>query len=168
MITDRLRAHLTASLSILLLLLTACSSIDCPVQNTVYTVYTLHKSDLSTDTLNGDTLTVYSRRHNGSDTLLLNQITAVTQFTLPMGYSNPEDTLYFYLKVADGETTDTVWIKKENQPHFESVDCSAAFFHHITAVRHTRNGIDSIAINKSTVNYDGNTEHFHLYLKARR
>jgi len=61
---------------------------------------------------------------------------------------------------------DTVWIKKENYPHFESVDCSAAFFHKITDVRSTHNGIDSITINKRDVNYDAKTEHFHIYLKA--
>jgi hypothetical protein len=135
------------------------------VQNVVRTVYTLQKSDMSTDTLKGDTLSVFSRRRDGTDTLLLNSMTGVSMFSLPIGYTNPEDTLYFLLQFNSTYTLDTVWIKKENYPHFESVDCSASYFHTITDVRHTRHGLDSIVINKSSVDYDGKTEHFHLYLK---
>lgn len=168
MTTNRWRFFLVFSLSLILIFLTACSSIDCPVQNVVRTVYTLQKGDMTADTLKGDTLTVFTRRRDGTDTLLLSRITGVSTFALPMGFSNPEDTLYFYQKLDSTATLDTVWIKKENYPHFESVDCSASFFHTVTDVRHTHYGLDSIVINKSSVDYDAKTEHFHLYLKARR
>ena len=62
--------------------------------------------------------------------------------------------------------TDTVWIKKEDYPHFESVDCSAAFFHIITDVRYTRNYIDSIVIKNPSVTYDSKTVHFYFYPKS--
>lgn len=150
------------------MLYAACSSIDCPVENTVSTHYMLHKADMSTDTLNGRSLSVFSRRSDGTDTLLLGQLTSATAFSLPIGYANPEDTLYFYLVQDTLTTLDTVWIKKENMPHFESVDCSASYFHQLTAVRHTHNGIDSIVINNPSVNYDTTTEHFYIYFKARR
>ncbi len=143
----------------------ACTTIDCPVQNTVYTVYNLQKADGTPDTLK-DTMYVYTYRVDGKDTILYNAGIGKTTFTLPIGYSNPEDTLYFLLRNGTVLSLDTVWIKKENYPHFESVDCNAVFFHDITAVRTTHNGLDSITINKHNVDYDAKTEHFHIYFKA--
>ena len=144
---------------------TACTSIDCPVNNVVRTVYTLHKGDLSTDTLK-DSMYVATFRVDGSDSTILSSQGGITLFSLPIGYSNPEDTLYFIFKNGTYLAIDTVHIKKENIPHFESVDCSASFFHNITAVRSTHNAIDSITINNPSVTYDSETEHFHLYLKS--
>ena len=148
-----------------MLLTCACSSIDCPVQNTVYTAYELRTLDETADTLR-DTMFVYSRRLDGSDTLLYNAGIGITSFSLPIGYANPEDTLYFVFRNGSFRAIDTVWIKKENIPHFESVDCSAAFFHELTAVRTTHNAIDSIVIKNPSVTYDPETEHFYLYLKG--
>ena len=45
-------------------LLAACTSIDCPVQNAVYTVYSLKKADGTPDTLKTDTLWVWTPRAN--------------------------------------------------------------------------------------------------------
>jgi hypothetical protein len=59
-----------------------------------------------------------------------------------------------------------VWVKKEDFPHFESVDCNASFFHRLTDVRHTRHYIDSIVISNPSVDYDQKTEHFRLYPKT--
>lgn len=144
--------------------LIACTTIDCPVQNTVYTVYTLQTAEGKADTLR-DTMYVFSKRKDNKDTIIFNAGIDISKFTLPISYANPEDTLYFLLRNSGVMSLDTVWIKKENYPHFESVDCSAAFFHKITDVRSTHNGIDSITINKRDVNYDAKTEHFHIYLK---
>ena len=52
-------------------------------------------------------------------------------------------------------------------PHFESVDCHATYFHHITELKTTHHGIDSITIQNREVSYD-KREHFFLYLKADR
>ena len=144
----------------------SCTSIDCPVQTAVRTYYALQKSDQTTDTLK-DILYVVSRVLEGKDTLLLNQAITLTTFSLPIGYANPEDTLCFRFRNGSYAATDTVWIKKENIPHFESVDCSATFFHRLTAVRCTHHAIDSIIINSPTVDYDPQTIHFYLYLKSR-
>ena len=146
--------------------LSACSSIDCPVQNLVRTYYQLKTTGAAADTLT-DTLTITSRRADGSDTILLNRAVLLSSFALPMGYSNPEDTLYFRISNGTYVAVDTICIKKDNYPHFESVDCSASFFHQITAVRTTHHAIDSISINNTSVNYDTSPEHFHLYLKKR-
>ncbi|MBR1933303.1 MAG: hypothetical protein IJ841_06425 [Prevotella sp.] len=139
-------------------LLMACSSIECPVQNTVYTVYEL------ADTLH-DTLTVTSRRADGIDTTLLNSSVNPTVLNLPISYRNPVDTLVFTTQRL--AVTDTVWVAKDDIPHFESVDCNASFFHRLTSVSCTYHGIDSIRILHSTVDYDPSNAHIRIRFKAR-
>jgi len=151
--------------------LASCSSIDCPVENTVFTTYTLENPDGSTGSMTTDTLTIKTLRSNGTDSTLINSLTGsdINGFDLPISYTQPEDILYTTLRCASGTTyLDTIRIKKENHPHFESVDCQATYFHTITAISTTHHGIDSIVINKPYVSYDSSTEHFHLYLKADR
>ena len=149
------------------LLFCACSSVNCPLQNTVRTLYVLKKPNAEEPDTLKDTLFVFTFRADGSDTLLLNSAAGLTTLSLPVGYSNPEDTLLFYFRNNTFQALDTVWLKKDNYPHFESVDCSASFFHNVTAVRTTHNAIDSIVINNPSVTNDPATEHFHLYLKSR-
>ncbi len=160
--------------------ISACTSIDCPVQNLVYTSYELKKANGTTDTLNNDTLWVWTQRVNGTDTVISRQIignielncffgSSATAFQLPISYTQSEDVLYMLLRNSEGFSyIDTVRIKKENIPHFESVDCQAAYFHEITSVATTHNVIDSIVINNPHVNYDATTAHFHIYFKDQR
>ena len=155
-------------LSAFLLFLVACSTIDCPVQNKVavnYAVKTIVGGVEVNDTLK-DTLYVWSTRSDGDDTLIFNSGIDVSSFSLPVSYTHPEDKLVFCLvdtnKVAK---IDTVWIKKEDIPHFESVDCSAHFFHTLTAVRSTHEAIDTIFINNQKVNYDPSLDHIHIHFK---
>lgn len=156
---------------VVLLLLAAmagCTSIDCPVQNLVYTNYALQKADGKPDTLTYDTLWIWTQRADQTDTLLLNQLcgSSATAFSLPISYTQPEDVFCMLLADTLGNYyLDTLRIKKENIPHFESVDCQAAYFHEITSVSTTHNALDSVTINNPHVNYDTTTEHFHLYFK---
>ena len=146
----------------------ACTSVDCPVQNSVYTVYGLLKANGTTDTLTVDTLSVITRRSNQTLDTLLDKLTGKSTFDIPISYTQPEDTLFFALRDTLGNTyRDTVFLKKDNYPHFESVDCQASYFHRLTDVRSTHHIIDSIVINNPTVNYEATTEHFFLYLKTR-
>jgi hypothetical protein len=85
-----------------------------------------------------------------------------------MSHTLPEDSIFTSLKNKAGQTwLDTICIKKENYPHFESVDCKAVYFHYINEVTTTHHGIDSISIQNREVNYDS-SEHLFLYLKANR
>lgn len=136
----------------------SCTSIECAVQNKVETKYAVP------DTLN-DTLTIRSRRANGTDTLLLNRKARPTSFALPISYQNPVDTLLFETKKL--KVVDTVWISKTSQPHFESVDCGVGYFHHISSVTSTHLGIDSIVLTNADVNYDQSKDHFRVYFKKR-
>ena len=152
------------SLGVALLLLTSCSSIDCPVDNLVYTIYDVKTTDGEADTLKS-TLNVLTVRLS-RDTLVYNQGTNLTQFTLPISYQNPEDTLLFLITQGDTYATlDTVWVNKEDRPHFESVDCSAIFFHELRGVRSTHQAIDTIKIVNPHVNYDHTSAHFQISFK---
>ncbi len=144
-----------------LFIIASCSSIDCPVQNSVTTQYAVYNADGST-TLN-DTLWVITKRIDGKDTLL-NSLVDATAFQLPISYSNPEDTLLFIIHDKDNIwTLDTLLLKKEDIPHFESVDCSPHFFHRLTATRCTHYGIDSVTIENPMVDYDQNKTHLRIY-----
>lgn len=148
-----------------LLAVCACSSIDCPVQHTVRTYYAVYNADQKADTLK-DTLSVMIHRGRLADTLLLNSSANRTSFSLPVSYYSTVDTLYFLFGQNLIRTVDTVWVKKENIPHFESVDCNVHYFHKILDVRCTHHAIDSITINNPTVDYDPLAVHFHLYPKS--
>jgi hypothetical protein len=150
-------------------LILACSSIDCPVQNTVAVYYAVgYEDELGervTETF-GDTLWIWSQRSDGQDTLLLNRGTGLETFQLPVSYQHPEDILIF--AIADtlyNVTVDTVWMKKDDIPHFESVDCAAHFFHRITAVRSTHVRIDTITIQNPSVNYDPTVTNLLIHFK---
>lgn len=146
----------------------SCSSIDCPLNSLVYTQYGLLDQTGRVDTLR-DTLTISTLRADGNDSVLINRVYNITQFSLPVSYAGDKDVLFFELQGANEgfPTLDTITIFKENYPHFESVDCSPAFFHTITDVSYTNNAIDSISINHSDVNYDTSKKHFHVYFKHR-
>ena len=144
------------------LLIVSCSSIDCPLNNRVATIYKLQgKVDVLSDSL-----TVSTSRFERNDTVLLNRAIDIDSFLLPISYNHPEDVLYFRRSNSTGwSITDTVVIEKRDAPHYESIDCSPAYFHEILNVRHTRLGIDSIVINKSKVTYDAKTPHLYIYFK---
>lgn len=141
----------------------SCSTIDCPLNNTVSTSYKL-KGALSTL---ADTLTITTPRMDGNDTVVLNRAIKIDSFILPISYSRPEDVFYFTMTNAENKKfIDTVRVTKENFPHFEAVDCPAAVFHKINRVTFTHNAIDSVVINNQHVNYDATKAHFYIYFKS--
>ena len=158
----------------LIVAVVSCVSVDCPVQNKVETLYALKKSTGAVDTMGVDTLTVWTHRivykENKKDSTLINRLCGEkTEFSIPVSHTQYEDSIFTLLKTENGvnEWLDTIVIYKEDYPHFESVDCQATYFHHITDVKTTHHGIDSISIQTREVNYES-AEHFFLYLKADR
>ena len=156
----------------LTVLIMACSSVDCPVDSTVATLYNVRNSNGTELTLS-DTMTVITTRADGTDvnildSVLYNKGIGISSFSLPISYSHPEDVLVFQFDNSDNNkhVADTLWIKKYDYPHFESVDCNTVYFHTITDVKYTCNYIDSIVINNSSVTYDSKTVHFYLYPKS--
>ena len=160
-----------------LLVIISCSSIDCPVANTVSVQYEVRDKAGKALPLT-DSLSVVTTRLDGKNILLdittrendqkvlLNRLTGKSSFSLPISYSHPEDILYFCFTDSVKTLVDTVWIKKDDIPHFESVDCAAAFFHELTDVKHTHHAIDSLVLINTSVDYDVQTVHFYLYPKT--
>ena len=145
------------------LALTACSSVDCPLNNVVYAKYKL----MGDDTKLSYVLTITTVRADGTDTILLNQQQNADSFELPMSFGQTVDELCLTRDRQDGSEVrrDTIWIEKTNEPHFESVDCGVNYFHTITGVRHTSHTIDSVTINKRNVNYDASVSHLYIYFR---
>ena len=149
------------------LLVAACSSIDCPIENQVYTVYHIN-NNVGEETTLEDTLYVWTQRADGTDTLLIGRATGQSSLQLPISLRNTEDMFVFLISDTLRQMTlDTVWVSKSDTPHFESVDCKATFFHELLGVRSTHNGIDTVTINNPHVNYDPSQEHFHISFKSR-
>ena len=148
-------------------LIAACTSIDCPVESNVATLYQVCHSD-GTELKLSDTITVTTKTASDSDTIVYNKGINISEFSLPISYSHPEDVLVFQFDNSDNNlhVTDTLWIKKYDYPHFESVDCNTTYFHTITDVKYTSNYIDSIVIKNTSVTYDSKTVHFYLYPKS--
>ena len=151
-----------------MLLAVSCASIDCPMNSLVYTQYQLRTPGGAVDTL-VETLTISTTRTDGYDSVLINKNVATTEFSLPISYSQPEDVFFIETKdsVLKNSIFDTITVTKEDYPHFESVDCSPAFFHTITGVNCTHNVIDSVVIVNPDVNYDTSQKHFYIYFKHR-
>ena len=146
--------------------LASCSSIDCSVNSLVRTQYQFTSSDGNALTLL-DSLSVVTTTKDGKDTTILNKGVNISTFQLPISYSHPEDILVFQFSGSNGlSTADTVWVKKNDYPHFESVDCNAVFFHQLTDVRYTRNCLDSIVIKNPSVTNDDQVVHLYIYPKT--
>ena len=150
---------------ITVMLLASCSSLDCPMNSHVYATYGFYVDDDMPVSLNGH-LSVNISRMDGNDTTLLNKESGAHSIRLPMSFQNPVDKLNFLLELEDGTVmTDVVSVEKTNDPHFESVDCGANYFHTLTKVSCTNNFIDSVVIKYNKVNLDATKEHVYIYLK---
>ena len=148
--------------------LSACSSIDCPLNNRTYASFKL-AGDV---TKLVDTLTVSTPRNIDNpeeDTVLINRLVDTDSLSLPMSYQRTEDIYIFTFVQKDTElkTIDTLWVSKENEPHFEPVDCNPVMFHTIKDVRFTQRAIDDIKVNYNKVTYNDAKAHFLIYLKKR-
>lgn len=145
----------------------ACTSIDCPLNNRVYTNYCLQTAEHKVDTMKLY-MTVSTNRTEGSDTVIINKDVDVTQFSLPI--SNAHSTDVFFVELADTlghSSLDTISVSKEDHMHFESTDCAPSYFHTLTNVSSTHNAIDSVVINTNTVDYDTTKKHFYIYFTPR-
>lgn len=150
-----------------LFLASACTSLDCSINNTVACQWQLRRGD-GLDTLKTDTLTIYTVRADNQDTILYNRGTgAVTSFSIPMSYVRDADVLLLHLAdTAYHEWTDTITLQKKSQLHMESVDCSPQYYHQLLGVQHTSHIIDSIVINQPNVTNDATLKNILLYLRS--
>lgn len=166
-IKQAVRRSLPLAGMVMLLILTACSSIDCPLNNRVYTQYALLTPDGKTDTMKLS-MTISTNRIDGDDSVLINKDVGVTAFSLPISNAQPRDTFFLELASENSATLDTVVVSKTDHMHFESTDCAPSYFHELQSVSTTRHAIDSVVIKNHEVNYDTSKKHFNIYFTPRR
>lgn len=154
----------------LLLLVTACSNIDCPLDNVVRLQCNLYSAETKKSLTLQDILTIQPA---GRDTILLNTATGINSFLLPLKESGGIDTLVCFLSNdAAQEGVDTLFVTHTARPHFESIDCPACVFHTLTGVRFTSHAIaempltiDSVSLVNPSVNYD-DVENLRIFLRS--
>lgn len=154
-----------------LVLPTACTSIDCPLDNLVELTCGLYSAETGSSLTLSDTLTV--RAGGVKDTTLLNRGVSISSFELPMRHGVDCDTLLLDFSNTSGQSaTDTIYLGHTNEAHFESIDCPTAVFHTLTSVSWTSHAlgtmpltVDSVAIVRQIVNYD-NIENLKIYLRS--
>ena len=157
----------TALIAAMTLMGTACETTDCPLNNIVYSTYGFYAimEEGETQVSLLDTLTITAA---GTDSILLNRMVNASGVELPVSYSAAVDTLIFHFTDSVSRIRrDTIWIEKENIPHFESPTCPASMFHHVTAVRCTHRLIDSVQIVNPNINYNV-SENFKIYFRSNR
>ena len=160
------KSLLAATLS---LALTACSEIDCPLQNIVALRVGFYGADGAQVQL-PDTLSILAA---GTDSVLFNRGIAITSADIPVSYTREADTLLLRMADAAGRVaTDTLIFGHTNQVHFENIDCPPAVFHAITSVRWTSHdasvlplAVDSVELTEPNVNYDAR-ENLKIYLRT--
>lgn len=96
---------------------------------------------------------------NGTDSVVVNNMTSSTELALPMCYTQECDTLVLHFGYAD----DTLYIGHTNIPYFISMDCGTGMYHELTSITHTRNFVDSVSIVHPYINFDAN-ENIKIYI----
>ena len=159
-----MKRTISAILLLFVIILSACDNGgDCKIYNTAY-YRTLFRS---IDDITGDEVPYTFPEPldirlvvNGSDSLVINNMTSDTELALPMCYTQECDTLLLEFGTI---TTDTLFVEHTNIPYFISMDCGTGMYHNITGLRHTKNFIDSAAIIHPFINFDAN-ENIKLYI----
>lgn len=155
------------SVLVLVALVTACSTMECPLNNMVRAKFGVYNALGKRDTLI-DTTTIYTHRVSGTDSILKNRLYGDTIFSLPLSYSHERDTFFFdFTDHNNVVRKDTVVISKTDRMHFESVECAASYFHTLEGVSTTKHAIDSVVLHHKEVNYDSSKEHFRIYFHPR-
>ncbi|MBR6338672.1 MAG: hypothetical protein IKR63_00880 [Alloprevotella sp.] len=155
----------------LTLMLSGCSSIDCPLNNNVRMVSQLYSAEtLEALTLSEAELNITAA---GTDSLLLNRWSGAGTFSLPLGYRSDPDTLLLHFSNSHGQfATDSLIVSHTATPHFENIDCPVVVFHQLSHVRWTSHPlrelpltIDSVVISRNLVDYE-DLENLRIYLRA--
>lgn len=153
------------------LALSACSSIDCPLDNQVEMTLAFYDANTLKALPLPDTLSVYGL-NAGSEQLLYNRGIAVKTVKLTLRPQQPTDTFLLRFTSPTQTATDTLWVDHESQPHFEALDCPASTFHTLHALRwkgHDLNllplTVDSAAISHSNVRYE-DVENLKVFLRT--
>lgn len=154
----------------MLMLVSGCSNIECPLDNIVVMTCGLYTTDTHEHLKLQETLDVLPM---GKDTVLLNCASDITDFMLPLRQAADADTFLLRFTGRTGQvSTDTLIVSHTNTPHYESIECPATVFHTLTDVKWKHQegtdfplSIDSVALVRTVVNYD-DVENLRIYLRT--
>ena len=131
----------------------ACSSEDCPINNTVLGKMVFRNVYGDLVSING-ALTVSAVRQQG-DTIVINRKANASEVLFPMSYTHETDTLVFsYIFDESYVLYDSIYVTHVNTPVLVSVDCGTAMYHTITSVGSTHHLIDTLLLTSPDVDYD--------------
>lgn len=131
-----------------------CSMTARPMVNCI-----LYRVDPETQYVENDTLDSLTVTAAGTDSIIINRMGEVKNFSLPLRYT--EDSTQFIFHYT-GHMTDTVVVRHTNKPYFVSMDCGYQMQQSITTLRYTRRNLDSIYIANPEASIDG-TENLKLF-----
>lgn len=161
-----MRSLTIACLSALIAVVAACTSIDCSINSTVALQCQFREASTGQNVALTTPITVVSQRHDGSDTVLINLMANASCISLPLSYAGEEDVFTIYVNDAEGNIigTDTLRVRKTNEPVFESVDCAPHYNHTLLEATCGNNFIKEVEINKTQVTNDLSKVHIYLNL----
>lgn len=126
--------------------MTSCSEeADCSATARAMMQCNLYKMNPETQLVTKDTLDVLTVTAMGTDSVIINGQTNVSDISLPLQFATDSTALILQYG-QDGERKDTVIIRHTNTPYFLSMDCGYQMKQHITAVSWTSHLLDSIYI----------------------
>lgn len=148
---------------------TSCSEdSDCSIAGRPMLNCTLYKmpapgvKEIEKDTLDSLTVTAF-----GTDSIIINNQKDVHKLTLPLRYASDSTIFIFhYAYIEDPTFCDTIYIKQNNTPYFESMDCGYSIQQDILGLGHSEIELDSIHILNKQANTDG-TENLELFYRNR-
>ena len=153
------------------LFLTACTTVNCPLENKVLAVYKFYASARTSDGVFvpgqaveiADTLNITVLP---TDTVIVNKLVNKGEAKLPVSLYGDVDTLQFtYTDTLGAIAYDTLHVSKINHHHVDDPSCPINMFHTITGITHTRHVIDTVIINHADINYNG-LENFQIYFRT--
>lgn len=151
--------------------MTACSNIECPLDNQVEMTLAFYDVQTEQTTTISDTLTVYGLK-KGTEQLYFNRGTGIKSLKLSLNPAAQCDTLLLRFSNPTHYYVDTLVVNHTPLPHFESLDCPAAVFHTLRSVRWVGHAltlyplsVDSVAISNSNVHYE-DVENLKVFLRT--
>ena len=126
---------------------TSCSEdSDCSIAGRAMINCTLYRMPAPSETiLQNDTLDSLTVTALGTDSIIINNQKKVHTLSLPLRFTSDSTVFIFYYAYREDPTLcDTVYIKQDNTPYFESMDCGYSMKQSILGLGHSEVELDSI------------------------
>lgn len=156
---------LSFSAMLIITLHTSCEEENCSLAGRSMINGNLYKIDPETNVVEKDTLASLTVTAIDTDSVIINNQTNVMDISLPLRYTSDYTVLVFNYNDEENSTlNDTVYLKQNNTPFFESMKCGYTMTQVLTGVEYTKHMIDSIYILNPNANVNG-TENLKIFYR---